>query len=134
VRNLDAVSRQDVVRWIEGYERAWRSPGTDALAELFEPKATYAPSPYDEPVAGLDAIAAFWDEERTGPDERFEMSSEVVALDGNVAVVRVEVHYLEPLEREYRDLWVIRFGADGRCAAFEEWPFWPGQPLAAPLT
>jgi hypothetical protein len=128
------VTREDVARWIESYERAWRSPGTDALGDLFEPEATYSPGPYDEPVTGLDAIAEFWDEERTGPDERFELTSELVALDGNIAVARVEVHYREPLEREYRDLWVIRFGGDGRCAAFEEWPFWPGQPLAAPLS
>ena len=128
------MTREDVARWIEGYERAWRSPETDALAELFEPEASYSPGPYDEPVVGLDAIAEFWDEERTGPDERFEMSWELVALDGNTAVVRVEVRYHEPLEREYRDLWVIRFGPDGRCAAFEEWPFWPGQPLVAPLS
>jgi uncharacterized protein (TIGR02246 family) len=126
------VTRQDVDRWIEGYERAWRSPGTEALAELFEPDATYAPSPYHEPVAGLDAIAAFWERARTGPDEGFEMSSELVALEGDVAVVRVEVHYRDPVEREYRDVWVIRFGAGGRCKAFEEWPFWPGQPLTAP--
>jgi SnoaL-like protein len=128
------VTRQDVDRWIEGYERAWRSPGTDALAGLFESDATYSPSPYDEPVAGLDAIGELWDRQRTGPDERFEMTWELVALEGEVAVARVEVHYHEPLEREYRDLWVIRFGAEGRCAGFEEWPFWPGQPLAAPLS
>jgi hypothetical protein len=31
-----------------------------------------------------------------------------------------------PAER-WRDLWVIRFGDDGRCVAFEEWPFAPPQ-------
>jgi hypothetical protein len=28
----------------------------------------------------------------------------------------------------WRDLWVLRFDADGRCTAFEEWPFVPDQP------
>ena len=68
------MTRQDVDRWIEGYERAWRSPGTDALAELFDPGATYSPSPYEHTVIGLDAIAELWDRERTSPDERFEMT------------------------------------------------------------
>ena len=31
---------------------------------------------------------------------------------------------------EYRDLWVIRFAGDGRCAWFEEWPYWPEKPYA----
>src|SRR5207247_503163 len=57
-----------------------------------------------------------------------DMASEIVAVDGGTAVVRVEVRYGNPVHQEYRDLWVIRFAADGRCAVFEEWPFWPGQP------
>jgi hypothetical protein len=33
--------------------------------------------------------------------------------------------------QEYRDLWIMRFDDDGRCCAYEEWPFWPGQPHTA---
>jgi hypothetical protein len=69
--------------------------------------------------------------EREGPDEVFTMASTVVALDGDVAVVRVDVAYEEALPREWRDLWVIRFADDGRCAEFEEWAFWPGHACAA---
>lgn len=55
------------------------------------------------------------------------MTSEVVAVDGDrdTALVRVEVHYGEPKPAEWRDLWVIEFAGDGRCRAFEEWPFAP---------
>ncbi|MFD4193655.1 nuclear transport factor 2 family protein [Amycolatopsis thermoflava] len=76
-------------------------------------------------MRGLPAIAAMWEAERTGPDEDFRMTSEPVALDGDTAVVRVEVTYGEPTRQQYRDLWIIRFAGDGRCRAFEEWPFWP---------
>jgi hypothetical protein len=80
-------------------------------------------SPYEEPARGLEAIAALWEREREGPDEGFEMTHEIVAVEGDTGVVRVEVSY----ERgtEYRDLWLIRLGPDGRCRDFEEWPFWP---------
>jgi hypothetical protein len=44
------------------------------------------------------------------------------------------VRYRVPVDREYRDLWVLRLGTDGRCAHFEEWPFSPGQPYRAPGT
>lgn len=124
------MDRAGVEQWIESYERAWRTPGTEALGELFSPGATYSPSPWARPVEGLAGIARFWEDERTGPHEQFTMTYEVVAIerrgDGATAVVRVSVDYATG--SRWRDLWVIRFGAGGRCSAFEEWPFAPGQP------
>jgi ketosteroid isomerase-like protein len=124
------MRRTDVEAWVAGYERAWRTAGTSGLGELFTDDAVYRTSPYEEPVVGLPAIAQMWEGERDGPEEPFTMASDAVAIEGDVAVVRVEVAYGGPVPREYRDLWVIRFARDGRCAAFEEWPFWPAQPLS----
>jgi SnoaL-like domain len=125
------VTRRYVADWLAGYERAWRAPGTALVRQLFAQDARYSPGPYDEPSVGIDPIAVLWEAEREGPDEVFTMESDIVAVDGDTAVVRVEVRYGDPVVREYRDLWVIRFAEDGTCADFEEWPFWPGQPLAA---
>jgi ketosteroid isomerase-like protein len=119
------MDRDSVAAWIADYERAWRTPGTDGLAALFTQDATYSQRPYREPVVGLPAIARMWEAEREGADEAFRMTSEVLAVDGDTAVVRVEVWYGQPVTQEYRDLWVMRFAADGRCRHYEEWPFWP---------
>ncbi len=120
-----AAAGASVEGWVGGYERAWRSAGTGALRELFSEDATYRMSPYEEPATGLGAIAELWEREREGPDEPFEMRHEIVAVDGDTAVVRVEVQYGGPERLQYRDLWIVRFAADGRCREFEEWPFWP---------
>jgi hypothetical protein len=125
------MKRADVEAWLALYERAWRMEGTASLGDLFTVDAIYRQSPYAERLAGLAPIAAMWEAEREGPDEVFTMASTVVALDGDVAVVRVDVAYEEAFPREWRDLWVIRFADDGRCAEFEEWAFWPGQARAA---
>jgi hypothetical protein len=119
------TGRAALASWVERYERAWRSPGTATLAELFTDDASYSTGPYETPHVGLDAIAGMWDAEREGPDEIFTMTSAIVAAEGGTGVVRVEVRYGEPLRQEYRDLWIVDLGADGRCRAFEEWPFWP---------
>ena len=111
--------------WVELYERAWRTAGTELLAQLFAPEATYQTAPFEEPFHGRPAIAAMWEAGRAGPDEVFTMASEVVAVDGDTGVARVEVRYGDPVDQHYRDLWVVRFDAGGRCIAFEEWPFWP---------
>ncbi len=122
------MNRAGAAAWIEAYERAWRTVGTDSLAELFAENASYRMSPYETPARGLEAIGVLWERERVGADEGFEMGYEIVAVDDATAVARIEVRYAEGAE--YRDLWVIRFAADGRCDEFEEWPYWPGQPLS----
>jgi uncharacterized protein (TIGR02246 family) len=125
------ADRPAVSRWVAAYERAWRAPGTDELAALFTDGATYLQSPYMKPLVGLEAIGQMWEAQREGPDEVFTLSTEVIAVDGPMAVVRAEVRYGQPVRQEYRDLWILRFEADGRCSWFEEWPYWPGRPYSA---
>jgi hypothetical protein len=118
---------ESIVRaWVEAYEEAWRTPGTDQLGELFTADATYQMAPFEEPHRGLDAIRVLWDAERAGPDEAFEMDAAIVAVDDPHAVIRVEVRYGRPHRALFRDLWVIEFDPMGRCRSFEEWPFAPG--------
>lgn len=112
-----------VEAWVRAYERAWRTAGTDQLDRLFTIDATYQMSPFQEPHLGLDAIRVLWDAERSGPDERFEMDFHIVAVDDPHAVVRLEVRYGDPRPQQFRDLWILKFDRDGRCQAFEEWPF-----------
>jgi ketosteroid isomerase-like protein len=123
------IDRAQVADWIEDYERVWRTPGTAALAEIFAEDARYSQGPYVEPLDGLPAIGRMWEKTRDGAAEPFTMTSEIVAVDGDTAVVRVEVHYAEPNPHEYRDLWVMRFAPDGRCREYEEWPFAPDDPV-----
>jgi hypothetical protein len=126
------VSRAQIRQWVTDYERAWRTDGTGPLSELFSEDATYSTAPFEQPHRGLAAIATMWEQERLGPDESFSMNSEVVAIEADTGVVRVEVRYGPPKKTLYRDLWIIRLDADGRCIHFEEWPFWPPGTDGAP--
>jgi hypothetical protein len=128
------TTRAFVIDWLAGYERAWRTPGTAGLGELFSDDAGYRLDPYDAPIEGLQAIASMWERERVGPDEEFTMQSTIVAVDGDIAVLRLEVHYEGPPPSEYRDLWILEFDQAGRCRSFEEWPFWPGRQRVDPDT
>jgi hypothetical protein len=119
------VPRDDLLRWVAAYERAWRTPGTTMLADVFASDATYQTEPFAAAHRGLEAIARLWEAERAGPDEQFALNVDVVAVEGSTGVVRIHVQYGEPLNQEYRDLWIVTLDAAGRCTAFEEWPFWP---------
>jgi hypothetical protein len=128
---VNRMEHEDLARWIDSYERAWRTPGTEALEALFTSDARYVSAPFDPPLQGLAEISTFWEKERVSADEAFALSWERVAVEGDVGVARVEVRYGEPAPRVYRDLWIVTLAADGRCRAFEEWPFFPGQPHTA---
>ena len=111
--------------WLARYEDAWRSPGTTALDELFGDAVTYTPSPWVSPIVGMEALRRFWEAARSGPDEGFRLTSEIVAVDGRTAIVRVHVDYDDG--HRWRDLWVLTLDDQDRCVHFEEWPFAPGQ-------
>lgn len=97
------VDRAAVERWVAGYERAWRTYGAEPLAELFSPDVSYLPSPWAQPIVGLPRLASWWDAEREGPDEPFTMTSDILAIDGDTSVVRVEVDYLGDDPSRWRD-------------------------------
>lgn len=122
------MDRDEVMNWVAGYERAWREGDVDAVEELFSDDARYRRSPYEESDVGHAAIQAFWLED---DDDVFTMDARPVAVEGVEAVVRVEVDYGDPVRQQYRDLWVLRFAADGRVEDFEEWPYWPRRSYTA---
>jgi hypothetical protein len=128
---LATVQPESLAGWLDRYERAWRAPGAWALEDLFTHDASYSAAPFEEPLRGRAAIAAFWEASREGPDEAFDMAWQPVALEGSVGVARVEVRYAGPPRLVYRDIWIVDLDDDGRCVAFEEWPFFPGQPRVA---
>ncbi|GIH04825.1 hypothetical protein Rhe02_28920 [Rhizocola hellebori] len=113
------MGRKQVAGWIAAYEKAWRTPGTQILKTIFTEDATYLQGPYHRPVVGLAAIARMWERERSGPDEVFTMTSELVAVDKEASVARIEVKYGSG--EKFRDLWIIKLAPDGRCRSFEEW-------------
>jgi hypothetical protein len=125
---VEVSSRDDVMRWVAGYERAWREGDVSALGALFTADARYRRSPYEPDEVGRAAIGAFWREDE---GETFTVEAEPVAVEGGTAVVRLRVRYGDPVYQEYRDLWLLRFAADGRVEDFEEWAYWPGHPYSA---
>jgi ketosteroid isomerase-like protein len=109
-------------RWLDDYVAAWRSYDRDAIAALFVADAEYRYHPWDEPVVGRDAIVESWLEE---PDEEGSWSAEYrpwVVAGGDAVAVGVS-RYLGSggaVEREYHNVFLCRFGEDGRCREFTE--------------
>lgn len=110
-------------RWLDAYVDAWRTYGVDAIGELFSQDVAYRYHPWDEPVRGRAALVENWLEDRDEPDSwSAEYRPWLVAGDDAVAVgvSRYLAADRETVEREYHNVFLCRFDAEGRCSEFTE--------------
>lgn len=113
------MNTNQVSGWIDGYVRAWTSNDPQEIGGLFSEGARYFTSPFSAPWQGREGIVKGWLNRKDDPGG-WRFRYEVLAMDGNTALVRGWTQYLEPA-REYANLWVIRFDPAGRCEEFTEW-------------
>ena len=110
----------DVQRWLDAYLDAWRSYDPAAIGDLFAENAAYAYTPVDEPLRGRDAIVASWLSDRDEPGS-WQAAYRPLVVEGDRAVAVGRTTYTDG--RVFENLYVLRFGADGRCAELTEW-YW----------
>lgn len=115
------MTHDAVQAWLDAYVEAWRTYDPTSIAALFTEDATYAYHPWDEGadlVRGRDAIVANWLEERDPPGS-WEARYRPLLVEEERAVVTGTTSYASG--DIYWNLWVLRFGEEGRCAEFVEW-------------
>ena len=117
------MNRDGFKSWLDRYVDAWRLNDAAAVGDLFSSDARYAYDPFDEALVGRAAIVASWLSE---PDEpgSWEADYEVLAIDGDTYVAHGKTRYLTDdraaVDREFANVFICRFDADGRCRDFTE--------------
>ena len=126
---MDHPAVQD---WLDRYVAAWLTYDPALIADLFSPDVAYRYHPYDEPVVGREAVVASWlgDSSESGASTRdapgtYEAAYHPVAVEGDVAVATGTSSYRNrpdgPFTKVFHNVYVLRFGGDGRCREFTEW-------------
>lgn len=124
------LTPDDVRAWVDAHDAAWRSNDADEIGRLFTEDGVYHLGPWEGPwrgyigpIVGRAAIAEAW-VTAFDPDERFDATTEVIAIDGRRGVVRRTITYAgsgrEPPTR-YDCVWVIDLDDEGRCREYQEW-------------
>jgi hypothetical protein len=110
-------------RWLDAYVAAWKAYSEDEIGTLFSEDAEYRFHPWDEPVRGRDAIVAAWLEDRDDPGS-WTAEYRPWAIEGDRAVAVGVSRYLGAdrvtVEREYHNVFLCHFDADGHCREFTE--------------
>ena len=119
------MERAAVVAWLKSYMNAWETYSPEAIGDLFTEDATYSFHPYDQPVAGRQAIVDAWLKDPDAPGT-FSANYAPIAVDGDLVVVNGRSTYFKDSSRtamtkEWDNIFVIQFDKDGRCRSFREW-------------
>jgi ketosteroid isomerase-like protein len=112
------MDRSDVDGWIARYTAAWTSNEPTDVEALFTEDAEYYTSPVKDPWRGRDEIMRLWIEHGDQPGS-WRFTSETIAVDGDLGVVRANTTYQDG--PAYANLWLIRLDDHGRCRSFTEW-------------
>jgi SnoaL-like protein len=118
------LDRAGFKRWLDRYIDAWRLVDATAIGDLFSPDARYSYDPFGEALVGRDAIVADWLREPDDPNS-WRAEYDVLAIDGDTYVAHGRSRYLTDdradVDREFANIFVCRFDAEGRCREFTEW-------------
>lgn len=122
------IDANAVQRWLDAYSRAWESYDPAQIGALFSDDAEYRWHPWDEGedvARGRQAIVDAW-LERPDQSGTYEGKYRPLLVDGDGAIaIGTSRYYTDAgrstLDRMYHNLYVLRFGADGRCRSFTEW-------------
>lgn len=111
--------------WLDRYVAAWRANEREPIAALFTEDAVYRYNPYggeDHTLRGVEAIVDGWLAEGDDPDA-WEARHEPYAIEDDRAVATGWSRYDatdDAPARTYRNVFLLRFAADGRCSEFTE--------------
>jgi len=122
-----------VASWIEAYGRAWRERDDQAVGELFTDGAVYRSHPFREPLAGREAIRAYW-RQATGPQTSIALEFGRPITDGPRAAVEWwAILGEEQAVMTLPGMLILRFDQSGQCEELREyWHLQEDKSIPAP--
>ena len=119
-----SITVRAVEEWLARYIDVWRSGDDSRIAELFTYDAVYYADPFAAPLHGIAAIAEYW-EIHGDPPDAFEAVYEPLTINGDMAVATGFSRYFDAsrsrVEKEYGNIFVLRFAPGARCNEYREW-------------
>jgi hypothetical protein len=114
------MTRDDVNRWLARYVEAWRSYEPDAIGDLFSERAEYRYNPWDEPVAGREAIVSDWLSNRDEPTTYDGEYTAYAVEDDHAAAIGISRYTGSSGGKTFHNVFLLAFDGDGRCREFTE--------------
>ena len=126
-RMEEAMTKQDVQKWLDEYGRAWVNGDPDLVVTLFSDTATYRETPFENPMRGRHEIREYWQSNAADAQENVEFASQVWAVRYDTAIAGWQARFTRKasgvrveLDGTFRLVFSSEQGTF-QCAVLEEW-------------
>ncbi|WP_114950926.1 nuclear transport factor 2 family protein [Sphingosinicella terrae] len=109
--------------WLDAYKSAWEGRDPDAAALLFSEDATYQEAPWDAPMAGREAIRAYWARVTAGQRD-VAFGYDGLVCSGDEGLCHWTASFLTDPggdRIQFDGIFRCRFDGAGQVATFREW-------------
>jgi pimeloyl-ACP methyl ester carboxylesterase len=125
-RRVSGNVRGALQEWLSAYIHAWSTDDPEEIGALFTDDARYFTAPYREPLAGREAIVAWWTAQREST-LHWAFEHKTIACEGPLYVLQAKTTYAAdesapPAKTEvFHNLWLVTLSEDGRAKEFVEY-------------
>ncbi len=121
---MPTLTHGDAQDLLAAFKLGWERRAPDMIIELFDSNIDYRPDPFAEPLVGLNAVRALWND-AVAAQEHVEFDAERIWVSGSTVLTSWHAAYtrLATAERvRVRGFMTLELGDDGKVARLRQWP------------
>jgi limonene-1,2-epoxide hydrolase len=118
------ITHGDAQDLLAAYKRGWERRSPDMILELFASDIDYRSDPFAEPLIGLNAVRALWNDV-AATQAHVEFDAERIWVSGATVLASWHAAYTHRTTAErvrMRGFMTLELGDDGRVQRFRQWP------------
>jgi hypothetical protein len=121
---MAAFSHGDAQDLLAAFKRGWERRAPDELVELFDRDIDYRTDPFAEPLVGLNAVRALWND-LAANQAHVEFDAEHIWVNGMTVLTSWHAAYTRRATAERvraRGFMTMELGDDRRIRRLRQWP------------
>ena len=118
------MTHEDLISWLDAYQRAWQARDAEAVGELFAEDATYQETPFVQPLRGRAAIREYWTNAVVRTQEQIRCGYEILAMRENSAIAHWWASFVRTSTKaqvKLDGIFLLSFTSGNLCRDLREW-------------
>lgn len=121
---MPSLSHGDAQDLLAAFKKGWETRNPDAIVDLFGSDVDYRSDPFAEPLIGLNAVRALWNDV-AATQAHVEFDAERIWVSGTTVLASWHAAYTRSTTAarvRVRGFMTFELGDDGRVHRYRQWP------------